>query len=430
MRGIRTIFALAVCLLMVGCSKESRNKGGPELEEDTKDNNINIEETTDQEETNDQDTRINIKDTIQNMAESTGENEMAEGTFIATEDYVKQIGRTYLWEDILWLSFSGTGIEFTYNSNLCELTLIGDSTTSKMYGRGKEARVAIYHNDTLVVDTLMDEKLKTFTLHQGEVMEGKVRVVKLSETADSSVGIKEIKTDGSVIKPTADQDLKIEFIGDSITCGYGVDEGLDATYSTANEDTTKAYAYKTAMKLNADYSFVSMSGHGIISGYTGSGEINTEALIPPYYDKLGKSYGKFSMEVSVDEVQWDFTKFIPDIVVINLGTNDFSYCKNDVEKSEEYAKAYVEFLKTVREKNQGAHIICTLGIMGGGLYPYIEKAVERYQEETQDVHISSFQFAEQLASDGYAVDWHPSEITHEKAANQLVTYIDELGLKK
>lgn len=355
---------------------------------------------------------------------------MIERTFIATEEYVKQIGRTFLWKDTLWLSFSGTGIEFTYHSSLCEITLIGDSTTSKMYGRGKEARVAIYHNDILVVDALMDEKLKSFTLHQGEVMEGKVRVVKLSETADSSLGIKEIKTDGSLIKPTEDKDLKIEFIGDSITCGYGVDEGLEGQYSTANEDATKAYAYKAALKLNADYSLVSMSGHGIISGYTDSGEINKDALIPPYYDRLGKSYGKFSTVVSVDETLWDFHKFVPDIVVINLGTNDQSYCKEDETKRNEYVQAYVSFLKTVREKNKDAYIICTLGIMGASLYPYVEKAVEQYRMETGDQKISSIELKEQLASDGYAVDWHPSEVTHEKAANQLALYIEEMGLGK
>ena len=49
--------------------------------------------------------------------------------------------------------------------------------------------------------------------------------------------------------------LKIEVIGDSITCGYGVDdEDENHQFTTATEDVTKAYAYKTAKALDAEYS--------------------------------------------------------------------------------------------------------------------------------------------------------------------------------
>jgi hypothetical protein len=68
--------------------------------------------------------------------------------------------------------------------------------------------------------------------------------------------------------------------------------------------------------------------------------------------------------------------------------------------------------------------------MGDSLYPYLEEAVVEYRTETRDQNISCLKFNVQLATDGYAVDWHPSDITHEKAANQLVTFIKALGLAK
>ncbi|MGO4271005.1 hypothetical protein AB4Z22_14345 [Paenibacillus sp. TAF58] len=49
-------------------------------------------------------------------------------------------------------------------------------------------------------------------------------------------------------------------------------------------DVTKTYAYKTAAALQADYSVVAYSGHGIVSGYTGNGEKNTGLLVPNNYD--------------------------------------------------------------------------------------------------------------------------------------------------
>ena len=68
----------------------------------------------------------------------------------------------------------------------------------------------------------------------------------------------------------------IEFIGDSITCGYGIDTACEAnTFSTTNENVNKAFSYLTAAALGADASFVSYSGHGLISGYTGNPDIPT-----------------------------------------------------------------------------------------------------------------------------------------------------------
>ncbi len=67
-------------------------------------------------------------------------------------------------------------------------------------------------------------------------------------------------------------------------------------------------------------------------------------------------------------VEWDFSKHQPDVVVVNLGTNDDSYCKNDSTRQEEYKTEYVEFIKEIRQNNPNAAIICTR-IMGDRLYP-------------------------------------------------------------
>lgn len=346
----------------------------------------------------------------------------------ATEEYVKAIGRTYYYKDVLWFSFSASGAEFMFHGSYCAITFAGDDSANEAWGAGHEARIAVYLNDELVHDVLINEKNKNIIIYEGAVIKGRVRVIKLSEASDSTVGIQKIVADGAPISPMPDKDLKLEFIGDSITCGYGVDEKLGAVYSTANEDATRAYAYKTAMKLKADYSLVSFSGYGIISGYTGDGLINTASLLPPYYDKLGRSYGNFADNIAPECIPWDFRRFPPDIIVINLGTNDSSYCGTDEIKAAAFQTGYRDFVKAVRQKNPQSYIICTLGIMGDTLYPYLEAAVIEYRNETEDQHISTLRFEVQSASDGYAVDWHPSEITHEKASDRLVGFIKELGL--
>ena len=98
--------------------------------------------------------------------------------------------------------------------------------------------------------------------------------------------------ENGIVTPGKEREFKIEFVGDSITCGYGVDDPVkEHHFKTSTEDATKTYAFKTAQALNADWSFVSVSGWGIISGYTGDAKKNANSVIPRVYDKLGFSWG-------------------------------------------------------------------------------------------------------------------------------------------
>lgn len=345
--------------------------------------------------------------------------------FLPTTDYVKYLGRATEVENTLWLVHSGTGMEFSFTGTSANIKIKPDSS---FMNRNNQARIAIYVNGERVVDDMVDKLEKVYTVAESEnVEEYTVRVVKLSEAAYSTVGITGIEvTSIGDIQPTKASDKYIEFIGDSITCGYGVDdEDASHHFSTTTEDATKTYAYKTAEKLGADYSLVSFSGYGIISGYSGDGNKVPEQTLPQYYDKLGNTGGTYLAACVAQEMGWDFTKRQPDIVVINLGTNDNSYTKNQSDRKEEYTVAYVEFLKQVREKNPDAMILCTLGIMGAELYPCVEDAVELYTKETGDAKVDTMKFDTQSMLDGIAADWHPTEKTHEKAAEKLAVKIKE-----
>lgn len=122
-----------------------------------------------------------------------------------------------------------------------------------------------------------------------------------------------------------------------------------ARASIYNENAAKTYAYKTARNFDADYSFVSVSGAGIISGYTGSAEKNDQLLVPDFYDKFCFTWSWLGGE-EVAKYDWDFSQYQPELIVINLGTNDNSYTKGDADKCAEYEKGYVNFLKQVREE--------------------------------------------------------------------------------
>lgn len=338
---------------------------------------------------------------------------------------VKLIGRVMPLENTLWMTLSGTGVEFSVTGKSASITFVADSTWNGV--PENQVRVVVYMDGARVADVMLDAPEKTVNAFACETEETHVvRVIKLSESAMSTCGISEIVTDGE-IAPTENKIRLIEFIGDSITCGYGVDdEDRDHHFATGTEDVTKAYAYKTAEALDVDYSMVSFSGYGIVSGYTTTGEKVGNQLVPDYYGKLGFSYGTYKGKYKPQNMEWDFTKLQPDLVVINLGTNDMSYVLDKEDRREEYVVGYVGFLKTVRKHNPTARVLCVLGIMGEALCPAVEEAVERYQNETGDSKISFTGFTDQLPEDGYAADWHPTEATHTKAAKKLTEEIKKV----
>ncbi|MCI5750990.1 MAG: GDSL-type esterase/lipase family protein [Oscillospiraceae bacterium] len=364
--------------------------------------------------------------------EASAEESAVPSPVVLTEENVKLTGRTELIDDTLWCAFSGTGADFVYTGKGLDITIVGDGAAT--VGSDNQARVAVYVNGERVVDEMIDSAEKTFRVAENdEITTSEIQIIKLSETAQSTIGIKPfVLAEGESVAPAEAKPLKIEFIGDSITCGYGVDDEVKENhFSTSTEDVTKAYAYKTAQLLDADYSMVSISGWGIISGYTNDPSKKADSQqIPLYYGKLGYSYNKFAGTTAPQDIDWDFSRFKPDIIVINLGTNDNSYVKGDKDKRAEFEAAYMDFIGQVRENNPDADIFCVLGIMGAELFNEMGEAAIIYSEDNGDDKVHFLQLPTQDGTLGYAADWHPTEATHEVAAEYLAGEIkNTLGLE-
>lgn len=375
---------------------------------------------------------VNIFDMCAMRRTLTTTGEFTTKSYSATDENVKLTGRTLRSDETTWLVQSGSAVEFTVTGKSAEVTLAGDSSIHN--DADYRSRYAVVVDGEILEDDVMSSPEKTLTLFDEETTRtAKVKIIHLSEAMNGAIGVKNISITSNTpvpISPEPKKELAIEFIGDSITCAYGV-EGLSSyePFKTTTENFMKSYAYLTAQKLDADYSAVSYSGYGIISGYTSSGDINTDSVIPDCYELTGKlpDYAQ----------NWDFSSHTNDVVVINLGTNDSSYVSKDPEtRSQEFIDGYIDFLKTVREKNPEAYIICTLGIMGDELYEYVEDAVEQYSSSEGDGRIMSYKSAVQNQADGIGSDWHPSAVTQQKCAYVLADKIcqalgmesDQIGL--
>ncbi len=340
---------------------------------------------------------------------------------------IKIQGRTVQDGGMLWLCspLSEAGFRVKGATSV-KLVLRADDTVSdpERYGIRPKYIVRL-DGEAVRPGTCMEREEETVTVFDGSApKDAEVRLIKLSECTQSLMALKEIVTDGA-IEPLPDKALKIEFIGDSITCGYGVEtDDPEEGFTTATENAEKSYAAFLSDALDADRNLTAFSGHGIVSGYTDNPEKqNCSELVPPYYESAGRNGFRLPSGRIIEDIPWDFSAYQPQQIVINLGTNDLSWCMEYSDRKAEYSRLYTEFLKTVRKHNPGARIFCILGVMGTALNTSMAQAVEKYRNETGDGYISFHLLDEQDPQDGYGANYHPSEATQRKLADIVIKVI-------
>lgn len=274
-------------------------------------------------------------------------------SFIPIDANVKIIGRYYQNNNITWLVQSGSALEFFIIGKSANLDIVGDSNIYK--DPDFRPRFAIYIDDKLIYDSTLNElefNIKLFEEEKEKKM--KIRIMLLSEAIYGGIGIKAININScnekeKPIKAGDKKKLLIEFIGDSITCGHGIEsKDVSEPFKTSTENFSKSYAFLTAQLLDADYSVVAYSGHGIIYGY--SPDISEEAaLLPPFYIKISRN--------KEYPGEWDFNKYKSDVIIINLGTNDNGYIKSDPEIRSDI---FIQVLLILLEKRILMHIFYVL----------------------------------------------------------------------
>ena len=340
-------------------------------------------------------------------------------SFSPTEENVKFSGRIYQKDVTTWLVQSGSFIEFYLTGSKADLVLVGDES---IYSDANfRPRYGIFIDDNLLLDSTigeLEQNIGLFKIDEDKTF--KIKIMLLSENNNGGFGIKTINTyvcsNQKAIEPTENKKISIEFLGDSITCAYGV-EGKDQNenFKTITENASKSYAYLASQILDADYSTICYSGSGIVSGYSG-GDKNTGNLLPPHYEKISRNE-KYPG-------QWDFDGHKHDVIFINLGTNDNNYVMADAQnRNDEFIQEYVNFLSNVREHNPDSYIICTLGTLGcGEIYTLIEQAIKLFG----DSRVTSFLSPTQDMNDGLGSDWHPSAVTHQKLSKIVAEKISEI----
>ena len=342
---------------------------------------------------------------------------------IISSDSMKLVGRNYIAENRLYPIHSGSGCEFHFTGTKLEIVLGFSDRPDSEIPYCCRPRIAVMVNGRFVIKKVIEFIDERYTLISSENrISADIAVIKLSEAAFSIGNVSFEADENAVIEPVPSAEKRIEFIGDSITCGYGIDDAnINSEFATEAENSMKSYAYRTAKLLGMDYSIFAYSGHGIISGWTSDGVRNTAELLPPYYESLGKSYDMVN-GLKISDIPWNFSIQTSDIVIVNLGTNDSSFCTVNEDTFDEFENAYAEFLRTVRRCNPSALLILCINIIGNDMFPYICNAAHKLISEG-DSRILTFRFTQQNGMLGYGSQWHPSEDTQAYAAEELAEFI-------
>ena len=222
---------------------------------------------------------------------------------------------------------------------------------------------------------------------------------------------------------------KIEFIGNSITCGYG-NEGLkkEEGFDYATENHYYSYASIVARNLQAQHWVVARSGIGAYRNYNGPKTGNPESNMPVQYEYTGYAWKpELRKEPTFLQEKWDFSRYQPDVVCINLGTNDISTPNYDISLLKQ---GYQKLLKMVRQHNPKAKIVFLTGSM---LYNQeLQLAKQLLDEVTTEAHkagdkeVYRFDMAPINGNEYYGNDWHPNIYQDEKMAGELTPYLRKL----
>jgi hypothetical protein len=265
----------------------------------------------------------------------------------------------------------------------------------------------------------------------------------MSGDPDCSIQIHAVKFDGEFL-PVENKPYKFEFIGDSITSGEGTigakaeEDWIPMWFSALNN-----YSTMTAEALNAEYRIIAQSGWGVLTSW----DNNPRANIPSYYEQVcGVLTGEKNKALGAFEEN-DFDSWQPDVVVVNLGTNDGGAfhspewkdgvtgethkqrLNEDGTYNEDDLKSFVDaaenFLIKLRKYNKNAHIIWAYGMLGTPMMPSIYRAVDMYTKKTGDVKVSVVQLPN-MTDETVGARSHPGILAHEKAAKELTAYLKEI----
>ncbi len=250
----------------------------------------------------------------------------------------------------------------------------------------------------------------------------RLRIFKATEASNGTIafgGIQAIVLE----EPEPFPARKIEFVGNSITCGMGIDWEEIPCHSGLWYDQHNAwlaYGPQAAMELDAQFMLSSVSGIGIYRNWNSPGPVMPEVYENRY----------LNMDASK---KWNFSTYTPDLVSICLGTNDFSDGDGIHERlpfdSAHFVTSYIDFVETVYSHYPETQIcLLTSPMVNGEKARMFERCLtavkNHFDKATTDKRPVALYFLKELTPHG--CDFHPDREDHQEMVARLVPFYKEV----
>jgi len=214
-----------------------------------------------------------------------------------------------------------------------------------------------------------------------------------------------------LLSPPAKPKHKIEYFGDSITSGTGMDLsvipcGKGQWYDQHNA--YMSYGALTSRNLNAQWQLTALAGVGLVHSCC-----DMNVVMPQIYDKVF---------LRNDTIPYDFNQYKPDVVTICIGQND-----GPKQDSTVFCTAYVNFIKSIRQHYPQADIVCLTSPMGDKTLTTVMQrylnAITGFIHSSGDKKVSEYFFSRQYHN---GCGGHPDLDEHKLIAAELTAYIKQL----
>ena len=218
------------------------------------------------------------------------------------------------------------------------------------------------------------------------------------------------------------RDLRIEFVGDSLTSGEGAlaprgnDEWITPWFSARGN-----YSWVACNELNAERRILSQSGWGVCWDW----EHNPEHTLTAHYEEIAGVLRGPAAEKRGCTKPYDFSAWRPDVVCIRLGTNDNNgmNVRNSLEEDRNrFIQGALGLLRRVRKNNPDAAVVWILP--ASDCRPELPaEAVRLAREEGMD-RLYTFALPDYHEEDTGA-RFHPNAEWNRKAGLLLAAFLRE-----
>ena len=207
-------------------------------------------------------------------------------------------------------------------------------------GEPRVMRLPPGENEIALADGLAAGEHTVEVLHRTETWVGVITVL----------GFR-VAPDGKLLAPHPWPRRRMLFIGDSVTCGEAVERPAGWKQERpASWNPYLSYGMILARTFDAQCHLVCFGWRGLIRDWRGRRDVLNA---PQFFD--------LAVPDEKDPPAWNHSAYIPDVVVVSLGTNDFSLGIGDFPERNDWVAAYVSFVRIIRARYPEAHIFLTEG---------------------------------------------------------------------